>query len=93
MAIFGHVGAGKSSICQRFVSGNFFEELDPFFGILSVIEQRVVISQPLRTEDYFRKQVCVDDEAAVIDLLYARGRGRLLCLTTVAQGPVLSGRV
>ena len=65
VVMLGHGGAGKTSLMTQFVQNRFV--YDPYFGAIS---GRYLSTLKVYVEENFRKQVRIDEETCLLDILY-----------------------
>lgn len=74
ICVIGAPGSGKSALVVQYVSAHFVEDYDPDSASPIIVAQQFrVHSRGCEVEDSYRKGACIDDEAALLDILYAFG--------------------
>jgi small GTP-binding protein len=67
--IVGGGGVGKSALTIQLIQNNFIEEYDPTIGAFFFVGGTLICE-----EDSYRKQVTIDDETCLLDILDTAGQ-------------------
>ena len=77
--IVGGGGVGKSALTIQLIQNNFIEEYDPTIGaccLCRVCRLHALVDVILLAEDSYRKQVTIDDQTCLLDILDTAGQVR-----------------